>query len=154
MSVAFKLRDLGALKYFLGLEVARSKRGISVCKSKYTLGLLEDTGLLASKPSLIHVDLNAKLCMHSTEPLLEDQAAYRRLVRHLMYLTITRPDINFAANKLGQFTSAPKKSHHQAALNVLCYLKGTSGQGLFYYVESDLVLKEFSEAYWASCLDS
>ena len=131
LSAAFKLCDLGALKYFVGLKVARSDRGISVCQRKYTLGLLEDTRLLSCKPSLVPMDPNAKLCMDSKEPLFEDPSAYRSLVGRLTYLTITRPDITFAVNKLCQFTSAPKKSHHQAALRVLHYLKGTIGLGFF-----------------------
>lgn len=123
LSKAFKLRDLGPLKYFLGLEIARSSKGISVCQRKYTLGLLEDSGFLACKPSQIPMDLNAKLCSDSAEPLFDDPASYRRLVGRLMYLTITRPDITFAVNKLCQYTSAPKNSHLQVALKVLHYLK-------------------------------
>lgn len=46
----FRLKDLGALKYFIGLEIARPSTGISVCQRKYTLEILEDYGLLASKP--------------------------------------------------------------------------------------------------------
>lgn len=43
---SFKLRDLGALKYFFGLEIARSSKGISICQRKYILGLLDETGCL------------------------------------------------------------------------------------------------------------
>ena len=154
LSNAFKLRDLGPLKYFLGLEIARSSKRISVCQRKYTLGLLEDSGLLACKPSQIPMDPSAKLCSDSAEPVLDDPASYRRLVGRLMYLTITRPDITFAVNKLCQYTSAPKNSHLQAAIKVLHYLKGTVGYGLFYSIESDLVLQAFTDADWASCLDS
>lgn len=58
----FKFRALGPLKYFLGLEIALSSSGILVCKRKYILELLEDTGLLACKPSSIPMDPRNTLC--------------------------------------------------------------------------------------------
>ena len=128
---AFKLRDLGTLQYFLGLEIARSAKGISVCQRKYTLELLEETGLLACKPASIPMDPNVKLVLDSDEPVIDDPQLYRRLVGRMMYLTITRPDITYAVNKLCQFTSAPKKSHLKAAYKVVHYLKGTIGWDCF-----------------------
>ena len=46
----FKLKDLGTLKFFLGLEVARIAKGLSLCQGKFTLEILSDTSLLACKP--------------------------------------------------------------------------------------------------------
>ena len=46
----FKLKDLRKLKFFLGLEVAKSTQGINLCPKKYSLELLSDLGLLGSKP--------------------------------------------------------------------------------------------------------
>ncbi|KAL9840866.1 putative RNA-directed DNA polymerase [Arabidopsis thaliana] len=148
----FKLRDLGDLKYFLGLEIARTEAGISLCQRKYALELLASTGMINCKPVSVPMVPNLKLMKADGE--LEDREHYRRIVGKLMYLTITRPDITFAVNKLCQFSYAPRTAHLQAAHRVLQYIKGTVGQDLFYSASSDLTLKELSNSDWTSCPDS
>lgn len=149
----FKLRELGPLKYFLGLEVARNDAGISLCQQKYALELLASTGMLGCKPSSIPITPNTKLSKTDGD-LLEDREMYRSLVGRLMYLTITRPDITFAVNKLCQYSSAPRTAHLSAVYKVLQYIKGSVGQGLFYSSDPDLRLKGFADADWCYCLDS
>ena len=50
MAMEFEVKDLRTSKYFLGMEVPRSKKGISISQRKFTLDLLEETGMLGYKP--------------------------------------------------------------------------------------------------------
>ena len=146
----FKLKDLGGLKYFLGLEIARSDKGITLCQRKYALEILKDTGMSASK---VPMERNLKLNKFQGK-LLSNPRVHKRLVGRLLDLTITRLDITYPIHKLSQFMSKPKKPHLDAAYKVLQYIKGCLGQGIFLLASSDFHLKAYTDADWASCIDT
>ena len=107
---SFRTKDLGKLRYFLGIKVARSKEDISLSQRKYVLDILEETGLLGSKPVKTPMDPNVKL-YEDQRKLLSNPERYRRLVGKLNYLTIIRPDISFAVSVLSQFMKDPRLPH-------------------------------------------
>ena len=78
----FQTKDLGKLKYFLGIEVAQSKAGVAISQRKYALDILEETGMLDCKPVDSPMDPNVKLVPGQGEPL-EDLGRYRKLVSKL-----------------------------------------------------------------------
>ena len=135
----FKLKDLGNLKYFLGLEVARSAKGISLCQRTYALDILSDNGILGFKPVNTPMEQNLKLSQ-SCGDSLDDPSLYNRLVGRLLYLTVTRPDISYSVKRLSQFMAKLTSLHLAVAYRILRYIKGTSGQGLFFSSSSNLYL--------------
>lgn len=93
----FKIKDLGNLKFFLGLEIARSARGIHLCQRKCVLDIIADSGMLGCRPASTLVDYSTRLQASSGTPLSGvSSSSYRCLVGRLIYLTNARPDISFA----------------------------------------------------------
>ncbi|CAL2242392.1 unnamed protein product [Prunus armeniaca] len=144
----FRIKDLGDLKYFLGIEVSRSKKGIYVSQRKYALEILKDYGFLGARPVDFPME-EAKLS--DKGELLKDPEKYRRLVGRLLYLTITRPDITYSVHVLSRFMHQPRLPHMDAALRVVRYLKSTPGQGLLFQSDNKLDLIAYCDSDWAGC---
>jgi Reverse transcriptase (RNA-dependent DNA polymerase) len=97
LSKEFEMKSLGGLKYFLGIEVSRSKEGIVLSQRKYILDLLSEVGMLDCKPVDTPVVQNLKLGEYPDQ-VPTNKERYQRLVGKLIYLSHTRPDIAYAVS--------------------------------------------------------
>ncbi|KAG7599434.1 Integrase catalytic core [Arabidopsis suecica] len=148
---SFDIKDLGALKYFLGIEVYRSEEGLFLSQRKYTLDLLKLTGKLASKPAKTPLEAGYKVPREGEkdDTLYKDPGQYRRLVGKLIYLTYTRPDICFAVNQVSQHMKSPTVYHWSMVEHILRYLKGSPGQGIWMSKNGNTEVVGYCDADWA-----
>ncbi|KAL0446288.1 UNVERIFIED_CONTAM: Retrovirus-related Pol polyprotein from transposon RE1 [Sesamum latifolium] len=98
----FIVKDLGPVKYFLGLELARSSHGLHISQHKYLQDILADTSTLDAKSALTLFPSGLKLVSNNGS-LLPDPGKYRHLVGRFLYLGFTCPDMSFAIQQLRQF---------------------------------------------------
>jgi hypothetical protein len=148
----FEMKDLGNLKYFLGIEVARGRDGIFLCQRKYVLDLLAETGMLDCKPISTPIEQNHHLAEYPDQTPT-NQSRYQRLVGRLIYLSHTRPDVAYAVSVVSQFMHNPSECHMDAVLRILRYLKSTPGKGLMFSKHNHLEVSGYTDADWAGCIN-
>ncbi|GJS39976.1 putative RNA-directed DNA polymerase [Tanacetum coccineum] len=92
-STKFLIKDLGILKYFMGIEILENENVLSMTQRKYCLELLYEYGLLAVRPVDIPLPEKNVLCFEESEndKYLNDFTSYQKLIEKLIYLTNTRP---------------------------------------------------------------
>lgn len=150
----FALKGLGDLHYFLGIEVNRNSDGLILSQSKYASDVLKRTGMMNCKPVTTPLSTTDKLSAYDGVPLgPEDPTRYRSIVGALRYLTLSRPDISFAVNKICQFLHSPTTVHWKAAKRVLRYVKYTLSTGLKVLKSRSTHVAGFSDADWAGDVD-
>lgn len=106
------------------MEIAWSKKRISVSQQKYVLNLLKETGMFGCKPTETPMESNAKLGL-KTDSKSVDRERYQGFIGKLIYLTHTRPDISFAVSIMSQFMSQSTEEHMSVIYRILRYLKMT-----------------------------
>jgi len=106
----FKMKDLGLMHYFLGLEVWKSPDEIFLSQGKYTIEILQIFEMMDCKSMATPMVMNLNLLSDSYSYLF-DPMMYKQLIRYLMHLVNTNPDIFFAVNTLSQCMVEPRHVH-------------------------------------------
>jgi len=107
---------------------------------------------LEAKPITSPMSSSTVLSAFIGDPM-EDPSLYRSTVGSLQYLSLTRPDLGFAVNRVCQFMHRPTTLHWQAVKRILRYLKHTVSHGLLLHHTKSTSLQAYSDADWAGCPD-
>lgn len=145
LDLQFKIKDLGSLNYFLGIEDLHTSSGVLLHQKKFIYDLLAAFNSFYCSPVTCHLELNVKLKAKEGD-LLPNPEEYRSLIGKLNFLTNTRPDLSFVVQHLSQFMKHPCLPHMKVALNLLRYLKGTSDFGIFLSNSPDLSLQAYCDS--------
>lgn len=150
LSSCFHMKNLGPLRYFLGIEVARSPTGMYLCQRKYALDISSETCLMGVKPTTFPLEQNHKLSL-AQDGSFSDPTRYRRLVGRLIYLGNTRPELSYVIHILSQFMNDPQNAHWNAALRVVRYDKNSPGQGILLRANTPLTLTAWCDSDHGAC---
>ncbi|KAJ0536438.1 putative RNA-directed DNA polymerase [Helianthus annuus] len=156
LSESFLIKDLGVLKYFLGIEVLYSGESVCLSQRKYCLELLNEFGYLGCKPvgtpiEQSHVITNK---VDKDKSFLENISGFQKLIGKLIYLSLTRPDISYVVQFLSQYMHKPCQSHLDIALRLLRYLKQSPGKGVMFRKTGNFDISGFVDSDWAKCLST
>ncbi|KAJ0735667.1 putative RNA-directed DNA polymerase [Helianthus annuus] len=156
LSKSFQIKDLGVLKYFLGLEVIYDKSGICLNQRKYCLDLLAEFGYLGCKPVGTPIELSHVINkdLEDKQEVLVEITGYQKLIGKLIYLSLTRPDICYVVQFLSQYMHRPCESHLKVALRLLRYLKLSPGKGLLFKKDECFDLTCYADSDWGKCLST
>ena len=130
----------GKIKFFVGLQIQQSKKGIYITQSKYIKEILKKFGMEDSK--LVGTLMCTRLKLRKDDESKEvDQTLYRSMIEKLQYVVHTRPNIALAVGIVARFSAKPKENHMMVAKMILRYLKGTEDYGLWYKLGVNMDLK-------------
>lgn len=153
LSESFKMKDLGEVSSFLGLDITRclDNGTLELSQQAYIEKVLARFGMKDCKPVATPMDVN---CKWKKSNIPTDEP-FKELLGSLQYLTImSRPDITIAVSILSQFQSSPGKEHWDGLKRILRYLQGTKSMKMVYTRDKDDVpLRGYSDADFANDLE-
>jgi hypothetical protein len=145
MESEFQMSMMGALTFFLDIQVKQMKQGTFVHQGKYTKDLMKKFNMAEHKPVSTPMSSTASLGPDEDGEVV-DQREYRSMIGSLLYLTVTRLDIQFTVGLCERFQASPRSSYWMAVQRVFKYFKHTQEFGIWYSASSSLDLVGFFDA--------
>ncbi|GJV60140.1 retrovirus-related pol polyprotein from transposon TNT 1-94 [Tanacetum coccineum] len=149
MTQRYEMSMMGVLTYFLGFQIKQYERGILINQEKIVKNLLKKYNINGSSvktpmvpPNNLGPDLSGKVV---------NETQYRGMTGSLMYLTASRPDIQFLTCLCVRYQANPKESYLITVKRIFRYLKGTPSLGLWYPKCSSFDLKGYLDSDYAGC---
>nr|GEW31726.1 retrovirus-related Pol polyprotein from transposon TNT 1-94 [Tanacetum cinerariifolium] len=149
----FKMPMMGKISFFLGLQISQSPKGIFINQSKYALESLKKYGFESCDPVDTTMVEKSKLD-EDKEGKAVDPSHYRGMIGTLLYLTASRPDLQFAICMCARYQARPTEKHIHAVKRIFLYLHGTVNRGLWYPKDSSVALTAFTYADHAGFQDT
>nr|GEY42132.1 retrovirus-related Pol polyprotein from transposon TNT 1-94 [Tanacetum cinerariifolium] len=127
--------------------------GIFINQSKYAIESLKKYGFESCDPMDTPMVEKSKLD-EDKEGKAVDPSHYRCMIGTLLYLTASRPELQFALCMCAQYQARPTKKYVHAVKRIFRYLRGTVHRGLWYPKDSSVALTTFADADHAGCHDT
>nr|GEV20207.1 putative ribonuclease H-like domain-containing protein [Tanacetum cinerariifolium] len=144
----FQISSKGELTFFLWLQVKQKDDEIFISQDKYVADILRKFDFTTVKTASTPMEPNKALIKDAKAEDV-DVHLYRSMIRSLMYLTASRPEIMFVVCASARFQVTPKTSHIHAVKRIFKYLKGQPKLGLWYPRDSPFDLEAFSDSDYA-----
>ncbi|GMF33775.1 unnamed protein product [Phytophthora lilii] len=145
----FKLKSIGDARFVLGMEIQYKivKGELLLPQTQFIKYLLEKFGQQVSNAVRNPLIIGQDLTQDGSHEMHRGKTQFRELIGSLLYVAnATRPDISVALSILSQILDNPHEIHWNAAIPVLCYLKGTATREIQFRRNKRLVLEAFADA--------
>nr|GEZ18808.1 hypothetical protein [Tanacetum cinerariifolium] len=153
MCSKFKMSMMGKMSFFLRLQISKSPRGIFINQSKYALESLKQYSFKSC--DLVDTPMVEKSKLdEDKEGKAIDLSDYRGMIGTILYLTASRPDLQFPIRMYAWYQARTTKKHLHVVKRIFRYLRGTVNQGLWYPKDSSIALTSFVDADHAGCQDT
>ncbi|KAI0992868.1 hypothetical protein K3495_g15316, partial [Podosphaera aphanis] len=156
LAKAFQLKDLGNMTKFLGINIEKDSDGIRINQQDKIDALCQDMGMVHCKGASTPIS-DDNLLDRDTDDLCptSDAVTYRSAVGTLLHIAnMTRPDIQYAVNRLCRYVRSPSKNAFLSLKHLVRYVSRTKSASLLFSKGPKAELTASSDSSWGSTTSS